>query len=63
MRLHFLGGISGIKITEFLTCVTLNHTKEKELASFYNSNTIERNKIVCGVLMRIFDCSDTSRCT
>jgi len=40
-------GYLPIKIIEILTCVTLNHTKEKELASFYN--TIELNKIVCGV--------------
>jgi len=54
-------GYLPVKITEILTCVTLNHTKQKELASFYN--TIERNKIVCGVIKRIFVCSDTSRCT
>jgi len=41
--------------------LSLNHTQQKDLASFYN--TIERNKIVCGIIMCIFDCSDTSRCT
>jgi len=48
-----------LKITEILTCVTLNHTQQKELASFHN--TIEGNKIVCGVIKCILDCSDTSR--
>jgi len=47
------------KITEILTCVTPNYTQQKELASFYHS--IERNKIVCGVIKCICDCSDTSR--
>jgi len=56
-------GHLALKITEILTCVTLslNHTQQKELASF--CNTIQRNKIVCGVIKRIFECTDTSRCT
>jgi len=54
MRLRFLAGNNAIllpfsylplKITEILTCVILNYTQQKELASFYN--IIERNKSVC----------------
>jgi len=42
-------------------CNSQPHTTERTGFILYY-NTTARNKIVCGVIKRIFDCSDTSCC-